>query len=159
MSHNNDTIYRQAAIDAHCELCGDRYKCNSDICPDVEVFQLIPAVQSEPQWIPEVMAIPADDDRVSLSETVTATYYNEENEEWSRKSVTIRDVLDSVCDEYTVLPYAQPERKKGKWVGYDSDWLKTMCKCSECGAMIDINEKYRNFFCYHCGADMRGEQE
>ena len=55
------------------------------------------------------------------------------------------------------VPSAQPERKKGKWVGYDGDWLKTMCKCSKCGAMIDINEKYRNFFCYHCGADMREE--
>lgn len=52
-----------------------------------------------------------------------------------------------------------PERKTGKWVGYDGDWLKTMCKCSECGAMIDINEKYRNSFCYHCGAKMDGEQE
>lgn len=56
------------------------------------------------------------------------------------------------------MPSAQPERK-GKWVGYDGDWLKTMCKCSKCGAMIDINEKYRNFFCYHCGARMDGEQD
>ena len=56
------------------------------------------------------------------------------------------------------LTSAQPERK-GKWVGYDGDWLKTMCKCSKCGAMIDINEKYRNFFCYHCGARMDGEQD
>ena len=51
------------------------------------------------------------------------------------------------------LKDAQPERKKGHWVGCDGE-LKTMCKCSECGAMIDINEKYRNFFCYHCGAKM-----
>ena len=57
------------------------------------------------------------------------------------------------------LSSAQPEWKKGKWVGYDGDWLKTMCKCSECGAMIDVNEKYRNFFCYHCGARMDGEQD
>ena len=53
----------------------------------------------------------------------------------------------------------QPEREKGKWVGCDDDRLKTMCKCSECGAMIDINEKYRNFFCYHCGADMREPED
>lgn len=44
-------IDEQAAIDTHCELCGDRHRCNCDICPDVEVFQLIPAVQPEPQWI------------------------------------------------------------------------------------------------------------
>ena len=51
------------------------------------------------------------------------------------------------------------ERKTGKWVRYDGDWFKTMCKCSECGAMIDINEKYRNLFCYHCGLRMDGGQE
>lgn len=64
-----------------------------------------------------------------------------------------------VMTELMMLPSAQPEQKKGKWVRYDGDWLKTMCKCSECGAMIDINEKYRNFFCYHCGARMDGEQD
>jgi len=69
------------------------------------------------------------------------------------------EVLSQYLKEY-FMPSAQPERK-GKWVGvgYDGDWLKTMCKCSKCGAMIDINEKYRNFFCYHCGARMDGEQD
>ena len=42
----NDLISRQAAIDAHCELCPDRGSC-SDICPDVEVFKLLPSVQSD----------------------------------------------------------------------------------------------------------------
>ena len=44
-----ELIEKQAAIDAHCELCVDRnkYFCNSDICPDVEVFQLIPSVQTD----------------------------------------------------------------------------------------------------------------
>lgn len=39
-----DAISRQAAIDAHCELCEDKGFCG-DICPDVEVFRLIPSVQ------------------------------------------------------------------------------------------------------------------
>lgn len=47
-----DLIDRQAAIDAHCELCVDRDTCNCDICPDVEVFRLLPSAQQEPQWIP-----------------------------------------------------------------------------------------------------------
>ena len=42
---NGELIRRQAAIDAHCELCGDRGKCNCDICPDIEVFQLLPPAQ------------------------------------------------------------------------------------------------------------------
>ena len=46
---------------------------------------------------------------VDLSERVTATYYDDEHEEWSQKSVTIADVLNSVCDEYTVFSFAQSE--------------------------------------------------
>ena len=47
-----DCISRQAAIDAHCELCPDRGNC-SDICPDVEVFKLLPSVQERKKgrWI------------------------------------------------------------------------------------------------------------
>ena len=40
----HDSIDRQAAIDAHCELCEDKGLCG-DICPDVEVFRLIPSAQ------------------------------------------------------------------------------------------------------------------
>jgi len=43
----SDLIDRQVAIDAHCELCGDRGRCNCDICPDVEVFQLLPSAQPD----------------------------------------------------------------------------------------------------------------
>ena len=43
---SNDTISRQAAIDAHCELCEDKGLCG-DICPDVEVFRLMPSAQPE----------------------------------------------------------------------------------------------------------------
>lgn len=48
---------------------------------------------------------------VDLSEKVTATYYDEQYEEWTQQTVTVADVLDSVCDDYTVLvlPSAQPE--------------------------------------------------
>ena len=44
----DDLISRQDAIDAHCELCPDKGKCNHvDLCPDVEVFNLLPFVQPE----------------------------------------------------------------------------------------------------------------
>lgn len=48
-------------------------------------------------------------DCVDLSERVSATFYDQEHEEWTQQTVTIADVLDSVCDEYTVLSSAQPE--------------------------------------------------
>lgn len=44
---------------------------------------------------------------VDLSECVTATFYSDEYEEWTQKTVTIADVLNAVCDDYTVLPPAQ----------------------------------------------------
>ena len=44
LNNSTDLISRQAAIDAHCELCEDKGLCG-DICPDVEVFRLIPSAQ------------------------------------------------------------------------------------------------------------------
>lgn len=49
---------------------------------------------------------------VDLSEKVTATYYDEQYEEWDHHTVTIEDVLNEVCDDYTVLPSAQPETSR-----------------------------------------------
>lgn len=43
---------------------------------------------------------------VDLDEKVIATFYSEEYEEWTRQTTTIEDVLDSVCDDYTVLSSA-----------------------------------------------------
>ena len=40
---------------------------------------------------------------VNLSERVTATFYDEQNEEWTQQTVTVADVLDSVCDDYMVV--------------------------------------------------------
>ena len=74
----------------------------------------------------------------------------------------IIDIKGEIEGDYEIIDKYEErsmgERKRGKWVGYDGDWFKTMCKCSECGAMIDIDEKYRNFFCYHCGARMDSER-
>ena len=42
-----DIIDRQVAIDAHCELCVDKDVCSGDICPDVELFQLLPSAHPE----------------------------------------------------------------------------------------------------------------
>lgn len=51
-----DTIYRQAAIDAHCELCPDKYICcpvrSGNICHEFEVFRLLPPAQRKTgKWV------------------------------------------------------------------------------------------------------------
>lgn len=47
----SDLISRETAIDAHCELCPDKYICcpvrNGNICPEFEVFRLLPSAQPE----------------------------------------------------------------------------------------------------------------
>lgn len=136
----NDLIRRQDAIDALCAVCGNDcdksefvYNAPQDeqviLCPEHYCLCTLPSAETEStRIISETRAIPSDDERVSLFETVTATYYDEENEEWSQRIVTVRDVLDSVCDEYTVLPSAETEIIKCKDCKYASPNGKYGCK-------------------------------
>lgn len=57
----------------------------------------------------------------------------------------------------TELPSAQPERKKGNWVGIDDEPCETF-ECDRCGFVLEdwIQGAFYNF-CPNCGADMRGE--
>lgn len=86
---------------------------------------------------------------VDLSERVTATYYDDEHEEWSQKTVTIADVLDSVCDDYTVLPSAQPDLDSAYTEGYTAaeskyrkmwDEMPKIIRCKDC--------KYKKVYCF-----------
>ena len=68
-----------------------------------------------------------------------------------------------VQTELMMLPSAQPERKKGKWIPQDhnhthgnvSTCIYFLPVCSECGHTGDFNMNY----CSNCGADMRGDSE
>lgn len=63
------------------------------------------------------------------------------------------------------LPAAQPERKKGRWKGYNTDkegWTRTdgspvFMSCSKCNGTVLNNGSAHWNFCPNCGADMRGE--
>ena len=62
----------------------------------------------------------------------------------------------SPCDVYgliEVLPSAQPERKKGKWIETDKHdiYYQPGYKCSVCGVLTTCHGDY----CPNCGADMR----
>lgn len=152
----NDLISRKAAIDAH-ERIFDR-------CEEIEVH--LPEGDPDrvgykmyPDWLTVWKYLcqspstqPERTEYVDLSERVTATFYDEEHEEWSQKTVTIRDVLDSVCDEYTILPSAEPEWKTGHWKNRSlnilyPEWERY--ECSACGGY-----SYNHKFCPNCGAKM-----
>lgn len=66
---------------------------------------------------------------VDLSEKVTTTFYDQEYEEWTQQTVTVADVLNSVCDDYMVLQSAQPEIIYCK----DCKYLDVQGTYGECG--------------------------
>lgn len=76
----------------------------------IQCYQNLTSAQPEKtEYIPDTKAVRSKRDCVDLAERVSATFYDQEYEEWTQQTVTIADVLDSVCDDYTVLPSAQPE--------------------------------------------------
>lgn len=86
---------------------------------------------------------------VDLSERVTATYYDEEHEEWTQKTVTVADILDSVCDDYTVLPSIAHAKKVTPHRNYKylSDYW---CECGwHLGKKGDVK------YCSECGRKVR----
>ena len=140
----SDLIDRHEAIDAVVNKCTDIYVGNlpamadkKEVCSVLQ--ELSPVTPKQKVSISEIRNQVAGEP-VDLFTELT-------DEEKKQNKWYVQGYTDAM------------KPKTGKWIEYDGDWLKTMCKCSECGAMIDINEKYRNFFCYHCGARMDGEQD
>jgi len=63
-----------------------------------------------------------------------------------------------LVNDLNALPSAEPERKKGKWLG--GNGTDTFIHCSVCyeEAYWDSDYGQQTFdFCPYCGADMRGE--
>lgn len=79
-----------------------------------------------------------------------------------RKSDYFYEILKAIQD----IPPAEPERKTGKWKGYNADnpkWQRTdgtpiFLVCSECNGSVLNNGSAHWNFCPNCGADMRGKE-
>ena len=72
---------------------------------------------------------------------------------------------DNLCKEvneaFDKLPPAQPERKTGTWIPYDTIPRYVICRCSACGTDIlvpCINDKTIFNYCPNCGAKMEEKQ-
>lgn len=64
-----------------------------------------------------------------------------------------------LCDGIEECEEAEPERKKGNWIGIDDDPCETF-ECDRCGFVLDdwIQGALYNY-CPNCGADMREEAD
>ncbi len=76
------------------------------------------------------------------------------------------DGLELAISVLSVLPSAQPERKKGKWIYGEDEHGIDGYHCSECGFFVpwDYVHKFINYiedydFCPHCCADMKKDGE
>ena len=98
-------------------------------------------------------AIDALDEQIALCNKALGSFDISMKDEYAVK--VERASLKAYRETLNVLPSAQPERKKGRWV-YNSP---VTMKCNQCGLVIKDWDWHRFKFCPNCGADMRGEQE
>lgn len=56
------------------------------------------------------------------------------------------------------LPSAEPEQKKGKWLGTDYPSYDSF-ECDQCGYVYEDMPSWMPNFCPNCGADMRKEEK
>ena len=103
---------------------------------------------------------------VDIKQLVSATYYDEEHEEWSQKIVSIEDLLCSACDDFVEATNDVKQIVHGSWevhrfIPENSNSGVTYTRCSICGNLPMLNpyskEEELTNFCPYCGADMRGE--
>ena len=66
---------------------------------------------------------------------------------------------DDICEMIQNFPTIEPERLKGHWIPLDED--SDVYECDVCRTTYDTicGTFDLPYFCPHCGADMRGEQD
>ena len=68
------------------------------------------------------------------------------------------DGIDLAISVISGFPFAEPERKTGRWVLWNGPWSEYV-KCTACGEMYDQDDLYIGGndypkFCPNCGAKM-----
>ena len=71
-----------------------------------------------------------------------------------------QEIFADCIEALEMLTPAQPERKTGRWMfGFNNQYLEKYYYCSNCGCRKYTEDEPSDYFCPHCGADMRGEQD
>lgn len=91
-----------------------------------------------------------------MSDTISRQWLMECVEEGWIKFDTEKDANTYIHLVRDIAPPAQPERKKGKWLKWESlNGLTNGSICSECGYITSAVPNYGTKYCPDCGADMR----
>lgn len=93
---------------------------------------------------------------------IASQYCTDDDGSCSKADVDLREMLD----EIEALPSADLQPKKyGRWIDctfydpYEKSYDQNFeFKCSYCGHIINNKPNDDNWYCGHCGADMRGKQ-
>ena len=159
-----DLIDRQAAIDAIGKAADELYENikKGATFPQRQWFDGMAQAQSILEDLPS--AEQKSGRYVDLSERVIGYYYDDEYEEWIEKTVTVEELLDTACDDYTVveMPSAQSQRMKGRWQRHYSrpNVYADLCwHCSNCGYASNDNWANKWKYCPNCGAEMENGNE
>ena len=155
-----DLIDRRDAIDAVCKS-----ECESGFCgvpcPEVDALKaLTPAQPESAKRTAEAAQNVSDSDLISRKAAIDAfdgVKVDEEN--CTEYDIGYNDGIDFAVSRLSVLPSAQLERKRGKWIPHeDEDGEHYGDKCSECGEWYVMPYGKTNY-CPNCGADMREVDE
>ena len=67
-------------------------------------------------------------------------------------------IAEYLIGEIMALSSAQPERKRGHWVGIDDEPCETW-ECDKCGCIQECFDGEQPNYCPNCGADMREDEQ
>ena len=146
MQNKNDTIYRQAAIDALCNigehnsLGVEEIKKSLTVEPEQQNTRIFQGIVVE---YPSISTYPEYEGKPYFS-----IKYTEDGQDFIGYGTYKPDILSEYLKKY-FMPPAQP-RMRGKWKE-DKDCPNLAYLCSECGYFTTT----RMDFCPGCGADMR----
>lgn len=163
-THASDLISRAAVIDEIVNTVSEiGLHDNSEVARYGATFrqhEIIDIIEGMPSAQPS-SSRGHENDTISRRAAIDAVHKNYDVIlDFTSDGQTISSSIEDILSE---LPSAQPERNRGKWIEDDDGWDEVIWRCSECDAVFTLvdgtpkeNEYY---FCPHCGADMKGEQE
>lgn len=98
-----------------------------------------------------------DGDRLKRKAQKVAT------EAWKMKiKANVEVILNEFIDWINDAPTIEPERKKGHWIRHPEQrniFNGKTIECSECHEKYTVQYVEDEWFCRHCGADMREPED